>query len=361
MSDDPRLERMLRDALDASARASVGDERPVPPMRSGSAPVVAPRRSRWYLAAPLAAALLVVAVVAIVLGTTGGSGGNGHAVAGGGGTSPTQSVLPQAPPGAKPVHLSMQLSDNTQVGVGMPVIAYLSRPITDARAFEAATTVLVNGRAVHGSWYFERRSGLTGKPIEADFRLEHYWPAHATVSVSVRAKGLSAGPGLGFQNNLALTFRTGAAHVVTVSDKTHQMTVRDDGKVWAKFPVSLGAPQTPTMRGTKVIMEKGLSICMRGPGYDECGVKDTQRLTLSGEYLHSAPWNVFNIEHGIDSSNGCTNLAPKDAAKLYKFLEIGDVVRYPDASGSAMTMAEGYGDWDVSWSAWKTGGLYRTS
>src|SRR5579875_413677 len=161
MSDDPRLERLLREALDASARASVGDQQPVPPLRSGATPIATPRRSRWYLAAPLAAAALVVAVVAIVLGTTGGgSAHDGRAVAGGGTSlAPSSSALQKATPGAKPVHLSMEMSDGTKVGVGMPVITYLSRPITNARAFAAATTVTVNGRDVQGGWYFERRSG----------------------------------------------------------------------------------------------------------------------------------------------------------------------------------------------------------
>ncbi len=80
---------------------------------------------------------------------------------------------------------------------------------------------------------------------------------------------------------------------------------------------------------------------MTGPGYDECGIKYTQRLTYGGEYLHSAPWNVYNITHGVDSSNGCTNLLPTDAQKLYGMLEIGDVVLYPDANGGKMQIGAG--------------------
>jgi lipoprotein-anchoring transpeptidase ErfK/SrfK len=109
-----------------------------------------------------------------------------------------------------------------------------------------------------------------------------------------------------------------------------------------------------------VIMEKGRSICMRGPGYYECGIKYTQRLTYGGEYLHSAPWNVSNISSGRDSSNGCTNLLPADAQKLYGFLGVGDVVRYPNADGPVMSLGSGYGDWNVPWSQWRTGGIVRT-
>jgi lipoprotein-anchoring transpeptidase ErfK/SrfK len=257
------------------------------------------------------------------------------------------------------------MSDGTQVGVGMPIIAYLSRPIGDAKAFAAATTVTVNGQVVHGAWYFETKSGLPGKPIEGDYRLEGYWPGHAQIHLSLPVQGLSAGTfdgvPLAYNDSLTLSFSTGPANVATVNAATHKLTLVTDGKVEGVYPVSLGATNTPTAHGTKVIMEQGASICMSGPGYHICDVKYTQRLTYGGEYLHSAPWNVYNIEHGIDSSNGCTNLLPADAKKLYGLLEIGDVVQYPNANGPHMTLGAGYGDWNVPWPQWLTGGLFATS
>ena len=275
-------------------------------------------------------------------------------------SAPSTSAKPT--PAAKKVHVSLQFGDGAQVGVGMPIIAYLSRPIGDAKAFAAATRVSVNGRQVAGGWYFERKYQDAGHPVEADYRLPSYWPAHAHIHMDLPVQGLSAGPGLVFGNSLTLDFATGAAHVLTVDAVTHKLTVMSDGKQWGpKFPVSLGAPATRTERGTKVIMEKGRDIPMRGPGYYDPHVKFTQRLTYGGEYLHSAPWNVYNITHGIDSSNGCTNLLPSDAKKLYNFLEVGDVVQYPNANGQLMQMGDGYGDWNVPWPQWKTGGLYAVS
>src|SRR6201999_4581121 len=170
---------------------------------------------------------------------------------------------------------------------------------------------------------------------EADYRTRSYWPGHASIHMQLDTKGVSAGKGLAFDDNLSLDFSTGAANILTVDDSTHQLTVMSDGKQWPNgattFPVSLGSNATPTKRGIKVIMEKGRDIAMRGPGYYDPPVKMTQRLTYAGEYLHSAPWNVSNIENGVDSSNGCTNLLPGDAKRLYDFLEIGDVVQFPNA------------------------------
>ncbi len=63
----------------------------------------------------------------------------------------------------------------------------------------------------------------------------------------------------------------------------------------------------------------------------------------------------------MDSSNGCTNLLPNDAQKLYGLLEIGDVVIYPNANGGKMQLGQGYGDWNVPWSQWQTGGAVSTT
>jgi lipoprotein-anchoring transpeptidase ErfK/SrfK len=287
-------------------------------------------------------------------------------------TSPTTAASVAPTPAGKPVQVSSAvLSDGSQVGVGLPIIVLLSRPITDARAFADATKVTVNGKLAHGGWFFERKYNDTGHPIEADYRLPNYWPGHSQIHLDLPVKGVSAGAGLAFANNLTLDFSTTAANVVTVDNSTHRLTVVSDGQPWpnahTSFPVSLGATKTPTRRGVKVIMEKGNSICMHGPGYSDCGVRYTQRLTYDGEYLHSAPWNCLHSpgcigpQHNIgqaDSSNGCTNLTPHDAQELYDFLGIGDVVRYPNADGEAMTLGDGYGDWNVLWAQWQTGGLY---
>jgi lipoprotein-anchoring transpeptidase ErfK/SrfK len=258
----------------------------------------------------------------------------------------------------KPVHVSLLEADGASFGVGMPIIAWFNRAPTDARAFAAATSVTVNGKKASGAWYFER-TAHAGSAMEAHYRLAGYWPAHAQVQMSLPVKGLSAGKGLSYDDSLTLAISTGAAKIATVNAATLVMTVMTDGKLYGRFPVSLGASNTPTTRGTKVIMEKGADISMRGPGYFDPHVQWTQRLTYGGEYLHSAPWNVANIGHR-STSNGCTNLLPNDAKRLYGYLQVGDVVKFPNANGPAMQLGTGYGDWNVSWTTWLTGGAVKT-
>lgn len=302
--------------------------------------------------------------------TAAGSPTNSTPVTSPSSTKPT-TVATVAPVG-RPVHIRTANSDGAQYGVGMPIIAYFSAKITDGKPLQTATTVTANGTPLKGAWYFEYSSASTGYPIEGHWRPANFWPAHSTIHVDLPMKGKSAGVGLVYDDSLTLDFSIGASHVSTVDDVTHRMTVITDGKKYGSFPVSLGASNTPTLRGTKVIMEKGRDIAMRGPGYYDPHIKFTQRLTYGGEYLHSAPWNCVDQSKGcnsngvdhighLDSSNGCTNLIPTDAQQLYGYLEVGDVVQYPNANGPRMQLGQGYGDWNIPWPQWLTGGLVHTT
>ncbi|HTZ42665.1 MAG TPA: Ig-like domain-containing protein, partial [Jatrophihabitans sp.] len=174
--------------------------------------------------------------------------------------SPTSST-PSAPstPPARPVHVSLLESDGGEYGVGMPIIAWFSVAPTDASAFAKATTVTVNGKQVPGAWYFEGTSHA-GSAMEAHYRPQSYWPGHASIHLALPVQGLSAGPGLAYDDSLTLDMRTGPATFSTVNAGSLQMTVKSDGKLVGVYPVSLGAPNTPTSRGIKVIMEKGVDI-----------------------------------------------------------------------------------------------------
>jgi lipoprotein-anchoring transpeptidase ErfK/SrfK len=285
--------------------------------------------------------------------TSGASTGTTAAAAS---TSATPTKAPDVP-----VHIKTLNSDGVTYGVGMPIIAYFNRKITDGRPLQDATKVTVNGKPVTAAWYFEYSNANKGYPIEGHLRPKAYWSAHSKVHVDLPMKGVSAGKGLAFDNNLTLDFNIGAAHITTVDNSSHTVTVVSDGKKYGTFKTSLGASNTPTLRGIKVIMEKGRDISMRGPGYYDASVKYTQRLTYAGEYLHAAPWNTRNIANGVNSSNGCTNLTDDVAKQLYGYLRVGDVVTYPNANGHKMSLGEGYGDWNVTWGEWQTGGLVSTT
>jgi lipoprotein-anchoring transpeptidase ErfK/SrfK len=285
------------------------------------------------------------------------SGGPQHAAAG---TGSVSSPAPLRGSGT-PVRIRLLNTDGATYGVGMPVVAYFSRKFANAASLSAATSITVNGKPAQGAWYFERSEHDRGYPVEGHLRLPGFWPPHATVRVTLNTDGVSGGPGFVFANNVQLSFTTGPRTIALVLDSKHRMYITSDGKSVGSYPVSLGMANTPTTRGTKVIMSKGASIAMRGPGYFDPHVRYTQRLTYGGEYLHAAPWNTRNIKLGVDSSNGCTNLLPSDAQRLYQVLRVGDVVKYPDADGPPMTATSGFADWNIPWRIWAKGGLIPTS
>lgn len=268
------------------------------------------------------------------------------------------------------MHVSLLEGDGGVYGVGMPIIAYVDRTITDASAFDKATTVTVNGQPASGAWYWEK-SGRKGQALEAHYRLRQYWPANAKIFLTLPVKGLAAGKGLAYDDSLTLSISTGPANVSTVDCTAEKMTVTSNAKTVRTMPVSCGKAKTPTYTGTKVVMQKGEQV----PGSDKLRPEGTVRmvsnnpadrydlmvpwsvrLTNSGEYAHAASWNGGNI--GIRStSNGCTNLNVTDAKWFYQFSQIGDVVTYANTGGTRMPSWDGYGDWNLPWAAWQAGGI----
>jgi lipoprotein-anchoring transpeptidase ErfK/SrfK len=309
--------------------------------------------------------IAVLGVTTTLLAACGGSSSGkdshaGQAASAGSSTAPSTSPSASASAASgKPVHVRLLEGDGSTWGVGMPIIAYLSAKITDARAFAAATTATVNGTPAQGAWYFEKSAIYPGYPLEAHYRTQSYWPAHAKIHLELSAKGQSAGTGLVFDNSLTLDMSTGPANVSRIDGHTERMVVTSDGKQVFSFPVSLGKASTPTFGGVKIVMEKDRVQRMTGPGYD-LKVPWSVRITNSGEFVHSASWNGGNIGQR-STSHGCTNLTSADAQRFYSFAQIGDVTDYTHTGGPTMPSWDGYGDWNLSWNTWQTGGALRTT
>jgi lipoprotein-anchoring transpeptidase ErfK/SrfK len=259
----------------------------------------------------------------------------------------------------KPVHIRLYESDGGTYGVGMPIILYLSAEITSSKWLTTATKVTVNGAPAQGAWYFQRSAIYKDSPVEAHYRLQDYWPAHAKINLDLPVAGISAGEGLVFDNSLTLDMNTGAKNIATVDGHAERMVVTSDDATVFTFPVSLGKATAPTFNGVKVVMEKNAVKEMIGtdPGatYD-LKVPWSVRITNSGEFIHSASWNGGNI--GVRStSHGCTNLNVADAKKYFDFAQVGDVATYANTGGTTMPSWDGYGDWNLDWGTWQAGGL----
>jgi lipoprotein-anchoring transpeptidase ErfK/SrfK len=319
----------------------------------------------------VAAVAVLTALVLVIAGCATTTSGKGSAASGGASTSadPSSShassthATTKPPIPTKPVHVSSLQNDGEVWGVGFAIVLYFNVAPTDSSGFTKATSVKVNGQPAGGAWYWQKP--FADQSIQAVYRPQSFWPAHAKISVNLPLKGVSAGAGLSYDDNLTLNLGTGAAHISTVTTNPLQMVVTSDGKVVKTIPVSLGAAATPTYSGTKVVMQKGEDVPgtdtlkpdgivhMVGPGYSE-DVKWSTRVTASGEYIHGAPWNQHIGQ--ISTSNGCTNLQLDTAQWFYSFSQLGDVVIY-NIAGQTMPSWDGYGWWNLPWSTWQTGGL----
>jgi lipoprotein-anchoring transpeptidase ErfK/SrfK len=277
------------------------------------------------------------------------------------GASASKTSKPAGP--TKPVHVSLFQGDGQTYGIGMPIIAQFSKKVTDAHPFDKAVTAKINGQPADGAWFWVNSN--SGYAMEAHYRMQHYWPPHSKIEMSMPLKGVSAGPGLAFDDSLTLQLNIGASHVSSVDGASEHMTVTSDGRLVKQFPVSLGKASTPTYLGTKLVMEKkNPQLMVSAPGEANpysLKVPWSVRVTNSGEFVHAASWNTGNIG-ARSTSHGCTNLTVADAKWFYTFAVIGDVVTYTNTGTSKrMPSWDGLGDWNVSWTDWRAGNLRKNN
>jgi lipoprotein-anchoring transpeptidase ErfK/SrfK len=238
---------------------------------------------------------------------------------------------------------------NQTYGVGMPIILYFNRPITDRAAVERALQVRTSRRIV-GSWYWDSPCNLAAACLY--FRPRSYWPPHTRVSFTGHLNGVEAAPGVYGHHTLTQRFVIGSSLSVVASAADHYMNVYRDGKLFAHWPISTGRPGDETPNGTYLTIEKANPVDMKGPGYN-IEVPWSVRFTWSGDYLHDAYWSVG--EQGFTNvSHGCVNMSPANAESFYKMAVPGDPVKII-GSPRAGTWDNGWTMWFLSWKKWMRG------
>lgn len=241
------------------------------------------------------------------------------------------------------------------VGVGMPVVVHFDLPVTEKKAFEKHMTV-TSTPSQKGTWHWI-------SDTEAHFRPASYWQAGTDVSVDVDVNALPAGNGIYGQESRTVNFHIGDSVISKVNAQTHQMKTFINGKLVKTMPITLGKDGFTTRSGVKVIMEKYRTKRMNSEtvgipadsaeAYDIDNVEYAMRVTSSGEFVHAAPWSTGSQGYA-NVSHGCTGLSTANAAWLYSVSKRGDVVEYT-GTGRPMTLTNGYGDWNESFSTYRQG------
>ncbi|MFB7512532.1 Ig-like domain-containing protein [Streptomyces sp. NPDC056144] len=267
---------------------------------------------------------------------------------------------PAAPAGER-LTVAFGPENGRTYGVGQPITAELSHPVPESdpaarRVVESALRVRSSPR-VEGSWHWV-------DSVTLHYRPRTYWPARATVHVRSGLDGIRVGPGLQGGPSRPLTFTTGDRVEAVTDVAALHMTVYRDGRAIRTIPVTTGKPGFRTRGGIKVVLGKEPLVRMRGDSigipkgsrdFYDLKVRWATRVTWSGEYLHAAPWSV-DAQGSENVSHGCTGMSTEDAAWLFRTVREGDVVRVVNGYGKPMApFGNGFGDWNLSWTAWRSG------
>jgi lipoprotein-anchoring transpeptidase ErfK/SrfK len=241
----------------------------------------------------------------------------------------------------------LYLFDDHTYGVAMPVVAEFSPGIKKAdRAAVQKRMFVKTDPPQPGTWSW------TSTGTQAYYRAPEFWKSGTKLTVRLALGGLPTGGGRYGDQDRSATAKIGRSLVMKVENKNKKMTVVEDGKTVRKMPVSLGKSSTPSSSGTMVIMDKATSTVFDTTDTDGANgyrmtIEYAQRLTWSGQYVHSAPWSVGAQGHR-NVSHGCVNLSPSNARWLFGKTLIGDPITV-SGTGDKLAYGNGWTPWNVSW------------
>jgi lipoprotein-anchoring transpeptidase ErfK/SrfK len=239
---------------------------------------------------------------------------------------------------------------DSKVGVGMPVVLTFDVPVTDRAEVEKNLHV-TSKPAQKGSWSWLSSTEVRYRPAE-------YWEPGTEVKVRADVNSVDAGNGIYGQTSATTAFTVGRSLVTKVDLASDVAKVYRDGELVRTILVSAGKPGWETRSGTKLIMAKEYNKTMTNEmiGADEdysLTAKYALRITNSGEFLHSAPWNAGNFGRR-NASHGCVGMSVADSQWLYEATLIGDPV-VTTGSNRGIEQGNGYADWNISYAKFKKG------
>lgn len=250
---------------------------------------------------------------------------------------------------------SMNPLDGQTVGVGQPLAVIFSEPIANKQAAEDSITVNANP-PVEGAFYWF-------SDTEVHWRPQEYWAPGTTITMDIKVYGKDLGGGVYGEEDRHATFTIGDAFIARADGASHQMTVEINGQVVRTMPISMGSPKFPSYNGTHVVTEQHASYTMDSSTYglapDQGGyvttVKFASRISNGGQFVHAAPWSVGS-QGSSNVSHGCVNLSTENAKWFFETAKKGDIVIQTNTGGPELEPWDGFGDWQIPWQEWQTGG-----
>jgi lipoprotein-anchoring transpeptidase ErfK/SrfK len=245
---------------------------------------------------------------------------------------------------------SIQPKPNSTVGVGMPVVLTFDVPVKDKKEFEKNLQV-TSSPAQSGTWNWF-------SDTEVRFRPAQYWKPGTKVNVKANLNGVKAGNGIYGQKSVSTSFAIGRSLITKVDLARDVAKVYRNGKLVKTIDVSGGKPGWETRSGVKLIMAKETNKKMTNeaigaPEEYELTARHALRITNSGEFLHSAPWNTAHFGRR-NASHGCVGMSNGNAAWMYNNTLIGDPV-VTTGTRRGLEQGNGWSDWNISFAEYKKG------
>jgi lipoprotein-anchoring transpeptidase ErfK/SrfK len=296
-------------------------------------------KSAWVPAKPLKTKQKYAATV-VATGTDGTT------------TTATTSFTTMGTPGRE-TGTGLYLFDGNTYGVAMPVVVEFSPGIKKAdRAAVQKRMFVETSPSQPGVWSW------TSTGTQAYYRAPEYWQTGTTMKVRIAVGGLPTGGGRYGDQDRSASVKIGRKFEMNVDNASKKMTVVRDGQTVKTIPVSLGKKSTPSSSGHMVVMEKKAATVFDTTDTDgaagyRTNIEYAQRLTWSGQYIHSAPWST-GAQGRTNVSHGCVNVSPSNARWLFEKTLIGDPV-VVKGTGDKLEYANGWTPWDVSWEKFKEG------
>ncbi|MDV7999779.1 Ig-like domain-containing protein [Rhodococcus sp. IEGM 1408] len=254
------------------------------------------------------------------------------------------------------------LESGREYGVGIIVAAKFDQPVTDRDAVEKYMSVTTEP-AVEGNWFWLNDS-------TAHWRPQDYYETGTKVRVELDTEGRNLGGGQWGGDDAEVDFTIGDRRMAIADDATKTVSVFHNQELVKTMPTSMGKGGYATYNGvdmhfwtqsgTYTVLDKASSVLMDSSTYGlplssgyRVTVADAVRISNDGIYFHALASTVW-AQGNTNTSHGCLNLSPEDAAWYFEQAVAGDVVEVRGTGGPELEVWQN-GDWSVPWSTWQQG------
>ncbi|WP_229073111.1 Ig-like domain-containing protein [Actinoplanes sp. DH11] len=271
-------------------------------------------------------------------------------------TTQTTSFTTMGEPGRR-TGTGLYLFDDHTYGVAMPVVVEFSPGIKKKdRAAVQKRMFVRTDPPQPGTWSW------TASGTQAYYRAPEFWQPGTKLDVRIAVGGLPTGANIYGDKDRSASAKIGRKFEMKVDNKTKKMTVVQDGETVKTMPVSLGKKATPSSSGTMVVMQKMAATVFDTTDTDgadgyRTDIEYAQRLTWSGQYIHSAPWSTGD-QGRRNVSHGCVNVSPSNARWLFDKTLVGDPVTVRGTEDK-LEYGNGWTPWDVSWEEFAKGSALK--